>query len=135
MKKYLAVFSAMLLFFSSALMASAEFKDVRNTHWAFDEITYLTDNKVINGYTDGTFRPQEDLTRVQAMTLMAKVLKLNLSNRPNPGFKDITPSHGSYKYVAAVMDEGLFPKKSHYLDPYKPMTRSYMANMLAKGLV
>ncbi|PAQ13806.1 hypothetical protein CD798_13340 [Bacillaceae bacterium SAOS 7] len=133
MKKYIAVLFSMMLFFSSALMASAAFKDVSNTHWAFDEITYLTENKVINGYTDGTFRPQEQLTRVQAMILMAKALNLDLSNRPNPGFKDMPPSHGSYKYVAAVMDEGLFPKKSNYLDPYKPMTRDYMANMLAEG--
>ncbi|WP_338751817.1 S-layer homology domain-containing protein [Bacillus sp. FJAT-52991] len=132
MKKCLAVLFSIMLFFSSVGTASAAFKDVSKTHWAVDEITYLTENKVINGYTDGTFRPQEKLTRLQAMILMAKALKLDLSNRPNPGFKDMPPSHKSYKYVAAVMDEGLFPK-NNYLYPNKPMTRDHMANMLAKG--
>ncbi|WP_203363359.1 S-layer homology domain-containing protein [Bacillus sp. REN10] len=133
MKKYLAVLFSVMMFFSSVGVAAAAFKDVSQTHWAVDEITYLTENKVIGGYSDGSFRPQEQLTRIQAIILMAKALKLDLSNRPNPGFKDVPPSHASYKYVAAVMDAGVFPKKSNYLEPYKPITRDDMAYMLAKG--
>ncbi|OZI13518.1 hypothetical protein CEW92_01435 [Bacillaceae bacterium SAS-127] len=133
MRKYLIAVFSIILFFSGTGVASAAFKDVNETYWAYDEITYLTESKIVNGYPDGTFRPQSQLTRVQAVILMARALNLDLSNRPNPGFKDMPSSHGSYKYVAAVMDEGLFPKESNHLKPYEPITRDYMAYMLAKG--
>lgn len=132
MKKVFSVLIACCLFFTSSIAASAAFKDVGNTYWAKDEITYLTGKKVINGFYDASFRPQAPVTRIQAMILLANALKLDLSNRPNPGFKDLSAMSSGYKHTAAIMDEGLFPK-STYLKPNEPMTRQLMARMIASA--
>jgi hypothetical protein len=66
------------------------------------------------------------------MILLANALKLDLSNRHNPGFKDLSSMNSGYKYAAPIMDEGIFPK-STYLKPGEPMTRELMARMLAAG--
>ena len=50
--------------------------DVHN-HWAEKEITYLCNNEVINGYEDGTFRPNQTIR----LTEFLKVL-IELSDYP-----------------------------------------------------
>lgn len=123
---------ALCLFLTGSSFASAAFKDAGREHWAVDEITYLTGKKVISGFNDGSFRPQAAVTRLQAMILMARALNLDLSNRPDPGFKDLSQMNNGYPYAAAVMDEGLFPK-STYLKPNEPMSRELMARMIVSG--
>ncbi|OAH52920.1 hypothetical protein AWH48_14040 [Domibacillus aminovorans] len=132
MKKLFSMLIACCLFFTSAIFASAAFKDVDNTYWAKDEITYLTDKKIINGFYDDSFRPQAPVTRIQAMILLANALNLDLSNQPNPGFKDLSTMNSGYKHAAAIMDEGIFPKSTH-LKPNEPMTRELMARMIVSA--
>ena len=132
LKVFFSMIIACCLFFTSAIAASAAFRDVGDTYWARDEITYLTDKKIINGFIDGSFRPQAPVTRIQAMIMMANALNLDLSNRPAPGFKDVSVMNSGYKHAAAIMDEGLFPK-STYLNPNEPMTRQLAARMIASA--
>ena len=52
---------------------TAKFSDIAN-HWAKDEISIAYNNGWINGYPDGTFGPQRDITRAETMTLVNRVL-------------------------------------------------------------
>lgn len=52
---------------------AAKFSDIA-THWARDEISIAYNNGWINGYPDGTFGPQRDITRAETMTLVNRVL-------------------------------------------------------------
>ena len=52
---------------------AAKFSDIAN-HWAKDEISIAYNNGWINGYPDGTFGPQRDITRAETMTLVNRVL-------------------------------------------------------------
>ncbi|MEQ2621366.1 S-layer homology domain-containing protein [Hominicoprocola fusiformis] len=52
---------------------AAKFSDIAN-HWARDEISIAYNNGWINGYPDGTFGPQRDITRAETMTLVNRVL-------------------------------------------------------------
>jgi len=46
------------------------FKDVENDHWAKGYINLAYDNGVINGYEDGTFRPNGNITYQEAITIL-----------------------------------------------------------------
>ena len=61
-------------FDDKANTATADFSDI-GSHWAKDEISAAANNGWINGYTDGTFRPNNHITRAEAMTLVNRVLK------------------------------------------------------------
>jgi len=61
-------------------MAAAEpavtFPDIE-THWAKDYIVEMTQAKMFQGYTDGTFRPDNELTTAEALTLCARMVGLD----------------------------------------------------------
>ncbi|MBP3634636.1 MAG: S-layer homology domain-containing protein [Oscillospiraceae bacterium] len=54
----------------------AAFKDIRG-HWGAEEISRAYFNCWIEGYPNGTFCPDQDITRAEAMTLVNRVLHRN----------------------------------------------------------
>lgn len=61
MKKILALM--MILVIVLPMTVFAGFSDVASEHWASSYITKLTESGVINGYPDGTFKPDATLTK------------------------------------------------------------------------
>lgn len=52
---------------------SSNFTDI-SSHWAKNEIGIAANKGWINGYPDNTFRPDQNITRAEAMTLVNRVL-------------------------------------------------------------
>ncbi len=46
------------------------FSDVSDSYWANQYITFNADKGIINGFTDGTFRPAEKVTKEQSLTML-----------------------------------------------------------------
>ena len=61
-------------FDDKANTTTADFSDIAS-HWAKNEISAASNNGWITGYPDGTFRPDNKITRAEAMTLVNRVLK------------------------------------------------------------
>ena len=81
---------------------AAKFSDIA-THWAKDEISIAYNNGWINGYPDGTFGPQRDITRAETMTLVNRVL-----NRQPETEDDLLPN-------MTVWTDNANPKAWYYL--------------------
>jgi len=73
-------------FDSNGDKTTAKFSDIAN-HWAKDEISIAYNNGWINGYPNGTFGPQRDITRAETMTLVNRVL-----NRQPETEEDLLPN-------------------------------------------
>lgn len=74
MKRIFSLTTALLLAASlalSALAAGTAFPDVPRDHWAAAEIQAFTEKGVVNGKPDGTFAPEEEVTREQMVKLIA----------------------------------------------------------------
>ncbi|WP_158606518.1 fibronectin type III domain-containing protein [Paenibacillus ginsengarvi] len=56
--------------------AASPFADVKAPEWYVDVIQTAYAGKLISGFEDGTFRPMDNITREQAMTIMASAMKL-----------------------------------------------------------
>ena len=52
--------------------ASANLKDIKG-HWAQDAIDKVFGKKVVQGYPDGSFKPDNELTRAEAVTILNAV--------------------------------------------------------------
>ncbi len=63
-------------FDTSTTETSAAFTDISG-HWAESEISKAAASGWINGYTDGTFKPNQYITRAEAMALVNRVLNRN----------------------------------------------------------
>ncbi len=76
MKKVLSLILAVAMLLSMATVTQAvKFEDVdENYSWAKDAIEELSENGVITGYEDGTFKPGKSITRQEAITLFSKAL-------------------------------------------------------------
>lgn len=55
--------------------SGSSFSDVSDNHWAAGFISLAEHLGYINGYPDGTFRPDQTITRAEAMTLINRVLE------------------------------------------------------------
>ena len=74
MKRILsALMSLILVFTCAAGAAAASFPDASD-HWATGAIDYMAGKKVLNGFEDGTFRPEESVTRVQFIKMLDVVV-------------------------------------------------------------
>ncbi len=65
---FCALLAALLL---CTAAAAAGYPDVSDTHWAGKQIAYLQDE--IKGYPDGTFQPENTVTRGEFLTLFARI--------------------------------------------------------------
>ena len=68
MKKSLVLMLVFLIVFGT-VVTNAAFSDVES-HWAKTFITELTNKKILNGYPDGTFRPNNVLTKGEYIKLI-----------------------------------------------------------------
>ncbi|WP_394141268.1 S-layer homology domain-containing protein [Cytobacillus oceanisediminis] len=137
MKKWLVFLMFFVLLGGSILPYSAQaagFKDVPNSYWASKEINFLSEKQVIKGYTNGYFGINDPVKRSHAAVMLARTLELDLTNNPDPGFKDVTPDHPAYKEIAAVVEYGIF-NKADYFNPNNNITRAQMAKVLAESFL
>jgi hypothetical protein len=66
----------------------ALFSDIKGIEQE-DYIKHLHDMGAVNGYSDGTFKPQNGVTRAEFVTMFLKALNIN-NNTSGKGFKDTT---------------------------------------------
>src|SRR5690606_36493479 len=132
---------------SAALVASAvapvasakDFSDTKgNTHEA--AIDALSDAGIINGYEDGTFKPNKTLTRSDVVKMMGKWLvsegyEVPSDYKTNMRFSDLKASTNDelLKYAAVVKDNGVFNGSNGRLLAGDNMSRENMAVVLVRA--
>jgi len=76
-KALLAMVVAVTVICASLVTVSAKsFSDVSQSKysWCVSEISAMADDGIISGYTDGTFKPENSVTKLEALALVARVL-------------------------------------------------------------
>lgn len=113
---------------------SIPFSDT-DSHWAFLCITALANRSLINGYADGTFRPDTTMTRAEFATLLSGAFPTAPPVRSPVNFPDVPPTHWAYQAVQWSYERGFF---SGYPDgtfrPEQPISRVQALSVLATAL-
>lgn len=114
--------------------SATKFTDILATNPYITEINYLTGKGYINGYEDGTFKPNNNITRAHAALLISRIKGLNLDNVTDPKFKDVPKTHTYYKEIAAIANLDIVKgKENGYFDPNGKLTRAQMAKILVNA--
>lgn len=124
----------------------APFRDVIATDWYSAFIQTAATYGLLNGFADGTFRPEDNITREQAMTIIAKAMKISgLKNKLAAGDPaDLLNSYADAQRIAAwaagsVADNvqaGIVTgKNGNRLDPKSYVTRAEAAVMVRNLLI
>lgn len=111
---------------------SGKFTDVPSSHFAFTAIEDLSSQGVIEGYTDGTFRPNEKVTRGQAAAMINRMLKYKPKNTAS--FKDIPATYSFAADIAAMKELGIINGfEDGTYRPNDSLTRTQMAVIVARA--
>ncbi|SDO55133.1 C40 family peptidase [Halobacillus aidingensis] len=108
------------------------FNDVSSGYWAYDEIKQLNNEGIINGYSDGSFGPTDNVTRAQVAMMVGKSLNLNPSSSAQ--FKDVSSAHWAYGYINAAVNAGLVTGYGNgTFKPDEAITRSEIAAIINRA--
>lgn len=103
MKNILRIMLSSLLFAFTMLSANA-FPDVAPEHWAAKQIEELSSAGIIVGYPDGTFQPDENVTRAEFASMAIKALgQQNITVAQPVTFEDITPEFWAYDAIQKAL--------------------------------
>ncbi|RAT99186.1 S-layer homology domain-containing protein [Brevibacillus sp. Leaf182] len=79
------------------------FYDVPADHWATQIIAAVSKEGYMSGYPDGTFHPQNTLTRAETVTIINRLLNHSqLSSVIGQSWPDVPPTHWAYKDIEAA---------------------------------
>lgn len=80
------------------------YSDVTKADWYAYAVSYMTENKLIMGYPDGTFRPNNPISRAEFAAIASRFDQLK------PGlslpFNDVAKGHWAYDVIASAADKG-----------------------------
>ena len=83
------------------------FSDFDKNHWAYNNVVEMQEKGIVSGYNDGTFKPDNSLTREQFVIMLVNALKLKNNNKGN--FTDID-NRWSTEYIKTagycLVDDG-----------------------------
>ena len=74
MKKHLAVLAATAVLGVTSAFAANPFADVTPQDWAYQAVSQLASQGIVNGYPDGTFKGQHNITRFEMAQMVAKAM-------------------------------------------------------------
>jgi hypothetical protein len=114
------------------------FNDLDETHWAYQQINQMVNNKILNGYPDGTFRPNTNITREQFAKLICEVFDLDLNTvEYSVAFTDVESTRWSYDYIRVArnyLTGYILPNGKASYRPTYNATREDVAVALVKAL-
>lgn len=126
MKKFMYGICVLILIFACVPIYAITFSDLTESHWAYNNIMKLTNEGVINGYQDGTFRPQNMVTYGEFMKLVI------CTYIPKSDIIDWDTEHWAYKYVLTAETLEILPVNSIRIEDLdKPITRMEMVKFLS----
>ncbi len=132
MKKIITILIIMLIVLSVMIAPAyaVNFSDVPQAHWAYTYINELSDKGIINGYQDGTYKPEKNVTRGEFFKLiMTSAYGEEACSAFSTVIKD---SHWATKYAKKAEFEGLLMNGTDTDNLNADITRLEMVHILAK---
>ena len=112
------------------------FFDVPEDHWAYDAVEYLAEAGLIEGYPDGTFRPDNPVRRDEfARMITAAMGQEPRSHLTSSGFDDVPLSHWACPYIRLAVESGLIVGKApHTFAPGDNISGAEVMTILIRAL-
>ena len=93
-----------IIFVIFTVIPAMAYPDVDTTHWAYQQINDLTERGVIIGYPDGTFQPDNNVTRAEFAAMVIRALGQEHTKVVQPvEFTDITEEHWAYSDIQKAL--------------------------------
>jgi len=138
MKNLLKLFLSIAVITSILTPAFAfQFPDVSKNHWAANQIEILSEKGVIVGYPDGTFKPDDNVTRAEFASMAIRALGQENTRVAQPvNFSDIYPGYWAYDSIQKALYFDLIsaPKSGEAFRPDDSVSRGESISVAVNAL-
>ena len=113
------------------------FSDVASEYWAFKYIQRLKELGITTGYSDGSYGPEDLVTRDQMATFLVRAVEgSDPTYSPSPYFSDVPADYWAFGYIQRLKELGVTTgcTASTYC-PIDLVTRDQMAAFLARAFL
>ncbi|MCU6791156.1 S-layer homology domain-containing protein [Paenibacillus sp. WQ 127069] len=119
----------------SGTAANTNFNDVKSADWFYPQVSAAQSAGYIQGYPDGTFKPNQSISREEAAAVLARLLKLDTSTSSTLTVKDAEVIDSWAKAsVSALLSKQIF---NGYEDgsfkPFAPISRAEAATAFQRS--
>lgn len=139
LRKILSMVLILVLALGTFSTASAQQKgaeDLRTDHWAYGAMKKMVTLGIMEGYEDGSYRPDTAVNREQFAKMMVSSLSLELQKPAQPTFSDVPKQYWAYSYVETAKPylTGYQSGDSLRFKPSESAVREDMAVALVRAL-
>ncbi|MFH1720799.1 MAG: S-layer homology domain-containing protein [Patescibacteria group bacterium] len=129
--------------------AGTKFEDINVGEWYQDDVYYLATEGIITGYEDSTFKPGNEITRAEFLTLLMRALEEKgyftyecwypemcaFSGDTKPIFKDVTTGEWYANYIYKAREAGIVDGyKDGTFKPNDLISRAEAVKMLSNAM-
>lgn len=100
--------------------AKAEYSDLHTDDWEYRAVSTLGGNNIISGYTDGSYRPDNMITRAEFTKLIASAFSVSAQKIE---FDDVNKDDWFYPYVSVTAGAGIIQGYDGKFNPNANITR------------
>ena len=101
MKKLLSTLAICSILLLNNIAQAQNYTDISQNHWAYNYVKLLSDECVVVGYPDNTFRPDNNITRAEFAAMTIKALKQQDAQlKYSPEFSDVPKEHWAYNAIS-----------------------------------
>lgn len=120
---------------SGSEVVPAPFADLTADHWAYPEVARLVEAGVIHGSPEGSFRPDETVTRAEFLKMLLTARRIDTAGKCEAIFPDVACGEWHAPYVEfgyrlAILD----PADGAYFRPGNPMTREELVDGIVRAI-
>lgn len=112
----------------------SDFKDI-SKHWAKNIINTACSMKIINGFKDGTFRPNEKITAGQAAKIIDNLFKFRTVEAKD--MPDLNPGHWAYMSIKNIVNADIIIPEDRLFETFKEdaqLSRADCAMILSRAV-
>jgi hypothetical protein len=122
------------LIIANPAFAQTSFNDVQSNYWASQFIQELSKRNIIAGFPDGSFRPEEAVTRAQFAAMLNKAFNKS-PQRQTIRFNDVATNYWAYNAIQQSYVTGfLSGYPGNRFEPNQAIPRQQVLVSLANGL-
>lgn len=125
---------------------ASRFSDVCPDHWAYPYVECMAQRQIIGGYADGTFRPNNEITRGQLSKIISNAANYN-ETPTRQTFQDVPPNSTFYVFIERMSLHGVIsgyqcgrpdepcvgPENRPYFRPNANATRGQISKIVASA--
>ncbi|WP_282935405.1 S-layer homology domain-containing protein [Paenibacillus sp. RC67] len=121
---------------NNADTAAASFRDVSPSHWAYKYVEAAKKEGLVDGYEDGAFKPDAEITRAELATLLVRAYKLKEKTDHQVEFEDVAASNWAFSAIKTAASnqlfEGTMENGKTWFKPAAAATRAESMTVIAR---